>query len=222
MMRTLRAVEEMRLRVNSFPSFVRRKSTSTIFALSSGSVRSALATIRVSGPHTTTVLRRVAKLKQPAPRKALLRKLVHPCSGAHLDTAIVLWFPSPHSFTGEDCCELHVHGGAGVVNAVLGALSHIDDVRQAEPGEFTKRAFLNGKMDLAEVEGLADLLRAETEAQRAQALAQMEGSLSKLYAQWTHDLKMCLANVEAFIDFSEDQGIEEAILDSGTACQSGR
>ncbi|XP_077515680.1 5-taurinomethyluridine-[tRNA] synthase subunit GTPB3, mitochondrial [Amblyomma americanum] len=207
----------MYLRVRNISSFVRTKSTSTIFALSSGSVRSALATIRVSGPHAAAVLRRIANLKQPTPRKALLRKLVHPCSGVHLDSAIVLWFPSPHSYTGEDCCELHVHGGPGVVNAVLGALSHIEDVRQAEPGEFTKRAFLNGKMDLAEVEGLADLLRAETEAQRIQALEQMEGSLSKLYMQWTHDLKMCLANVEAFIDFSEDQGIEEAILDSAAA-----
>ncbi|XP_037511516.1 tRNA modification GTPase GTPBP3, mitochondrial [Rhipicephalus sanguineus] len=197
-----------------FSQFLRRSSTSTIFALASGSVRSAIATIRVSGPHTAAVLRRIAKLEQPTPRKALLRKLVHPCSGIHLDTAIVLWFPSPGSYTGEDCCELNVHGGIGVVSAVLGALSHVDGVRQAEPGEFTKRAFMNGKMDLAEVEGLSDLLKAETEAQRVQALAQMEGSLSMLYRQWTNDLKMCLANVEAFIDFSEDQGIEETILDS--------
>ncbi|XP_054933284.1 tRNA modification GTPase GTPBP3, mitochondrial isoform X2 [Dermacentor andersoni] len=200
-----------------FSPFLRRSSTSTIFALSSGSIRSALATVRVSGPHAAAVLRRIANLKQPIPRKAFLRRLVHPCSGVHLDTAIVLWFPSPHSYTGEDCCELHVHGGVGVVNAVLGALSHIEGVRHAEPGEFTKRAFMHGKMDLAEVEGLADLLKAETEAQRVQALAQMEGSLSKLYKQWTHDLKMCLANVEAFIDFSEDQGIEETILDSAAA-----
>uniref|UniRef100_A0A6M2CLZ7 Putative trna modification gtpase trme n=1 Tax=Rhipicephalus microplus TaxID=6941 RepID=A0A6M2CLZ7_RHIMP len=197
-----------------FSPFPRRSSTSTIFALASGSVRCAIAAIRVSGPHTATVLRRIAKLEQPTPRKAILRKLVHPCSGIHLDTAIVLWFPSPGSYTGEDCCELHVHGGMGVVSAVMAALSRVDGVRQAEPGEFTKRAFMNGKMDLAEVEGLSDLLKAETEAQRVQALAQMEGSLSTLYRKWTNDLKMCLANVEAFIDFSEDQGIEEAILDS--------
>ncbi|KAL3223682.1 hypothetical protein MRX96_027263 [Rhipicephalus microplus] len=108
----------------------------------------------------------------------------------HLDTAIVLWFPSPGSYTGEDCCELHVHGGIGVVSAVMAALSRVDGVRQAEPGEFTKRAFMNGKMDLA------------------------EEAFSTLYRKWTNDLKMCLANVEAFIDFSEDQGIEEAILDS--------
>ncbi|KAL1430964.1 hypothetical protein MTO96_014383 [Rhipicephalus appendiculatus] len=200
-----------------FSPFLRRSSTSTIFALASGSVRSAIATIRVSGPHTEAVLRRIAKLEQPTPRKAILRKLVHPLSGIHLDTAIVLWFPSPGSYTGEDCCELHVHGGIGVVSAVLGALSHVDGVRQAEPGEFTKRAFMNGKMDLAEVEGLSDLLKAETEAQRMQALAQMEGSLSTLYRKWTNDVKMCLANVEAFIDFSEDQGIEETILESAAA-----
>ncbi|KAM7286158.1 tRNA modification GTPase GTPBP3, mitochondrial [Ixodes scapularis] len=207
--------------LNSFirqnAAFCRNKSTSTIYALSSGAVRSALATIRVSGPNTASVLRRMARIKRAAPRKALLRRLIHPKSGVHLDTAIVIWFPSPRSYTGEDCCELHVHGGAAVVNGVLKALSEMEDLRQAQPGEFTQRAFLNGKMDLAEVEGLADLLQAETEAQRMQALAQMEGNLSKLYRGWMDNLKKCLANIEAFIDFSEDQGIDEAILGSAAA-----
>ncbi|CAN7939332.1 unnamed protein product [Ixodes hexagonus] len=204
--------------------FRRSKSTSTIYALSSGAVRSALATIRVSGPNTGTVLRRMARIKRAAPRKALLRRLVHPKSGVHLDTAIVIWFPSPRSYTGEDCCELHVHGGAAVVSSVLKALSEMEDLRQALPGEFTQRqriAFLNGKMDLAEVEGLADLLQAETEAQRMQALAQMQGNLSKLYRGWTDNLKKCLANIEAFIDFSEDQGIDEAILGYAAAQAEG-
>ncbi|CAN8029704.1 unnamed protein product, partial [Ixodes persulcatus] len=198
-------------------AFCRNKSTSTIYALSSGAVRSALATIRVSGPNTASVLRRMAQIKHAAPRRALLRRLIHPRSGVHLDTAIVIWFPSPRSYTGEDCCELHVHGGAAVVNGVLKALSEMEDLRQAQPGEFTQRAFLNGKMDLAEVEGLADLLQAETEAQKMQALAQMEGNLSKLYRGWMDSLKKCLANIEAFIDFSEDQGIDEAILGSAAA-----
>ena len=126
-----------------------------------------------------------------------------------LDQALVLRFDAPNSFTGEDVVELHTHGGTAVVNGVLEALSTLPGLRHAEPGEFTRRAFQNNKMDLTQVEGLADLINAETEAQRAQALRYMSGQATKMYDQWRVEMYHCIAYIEAFIDFGEDEGIED-------------
>ncbi|KAM4708439.1 5-taurinomethyluridine-[tRNA] synthase subunit GTPB3, mitochondrial isoform 1-T2 [Discoglossus pictus] len=185
----------------------------TIFSLSSGQGKCGVAVIRTSGSASGEALRRVTRCRQlPPARRATLTSLHCPTSGELLDRALVLWFLGPHSFTGEDCCEYHVHGGPAVVSGVLQALGRLLDLRQAEPGEFTKRAFQNGKLDLTEVEGLGDLIHAETEIQRRQALRQMSGELGQLYQQWGHRLVKALAHIEAFIDFSEDDNVEEGVL----------
>ncbi|CAL8256364.1 unnamed protein product [Merluccius merluccius] len=187
----------------------------TIFALSSGHGRCGVAVVRVSGPASSAALRTMAGLTRappPPPRRALLRTITDPRSGEVLDRGLVLWFPGPHSFTGEDSAEFHIHGGPAVTAAVLHALGSLAGVRPAEAGEFTRRAFHAGKLDLTEVEGLGDLIHAETEAQRRQALRQMSGELGRLYQDWSHRLKRCLAHVEAFIDFSEDELIEDGVL----------
>ncbi len=146
----------------------------TICALASGAGRAAVAVIRVSGPSARDIVVQVAG-SLPQPRRAALRKLADPRDGTPLDRGLVLWFPGPASFTGEDMAELHLHGGRAVVARLLEALLATGRVRLAEPGEFAARAFANGKLDLTEVEGLADLINAETEAQARQALAQAEG-----------------------------------------------
>ncbi|XP_061739484.1 tRNA modification GTPase GTPBP3, mitochondrial isoform X1 [Nerophis ophidion] len=186
----------------------------TIFALSSGHGKCGVAVVRISGPASTTALRCMASQTRrlPVPRTALLRSIKHPHSEEVLDRGLVLWFPAPHSFTGEDSVEFHIHGGPAVTAAVLQALGSVPGMRPAEAGEFTRRAFQAGKLDLTEVEGLGDLIHAETEAQRRQALRQMSGDLGRLYQDWSHKLKRCLAHVEAFIDFSEDELIEDGVL----------
>ena len=141
---------------------------------------------------------------RPAPRAATLRKFVHPSTGDVIDNGIALWFPAPASFTGEDIAELQLHGGRAVVKAVLTALAEIPGCRMAEPGEFARRAFENGRIDLAEAEGLADLIEAETEGQRRQALRQASGTLSALYEGWRRTLIDATALVEASIDFSDE------------------
>ncbi|MGV1014855.1 MAG: tRNA uridine-5-carboxymethylaminomethyl(34) synthesis GTPase MnmE, partial [Methyloceanibacter sp.] len=141
----------------------------TIIALASGAGRAAVAVIRVSGAHTRGVLEALSGTL-PEPRHASLRKLLHPKTGALLDRGLVLWFPAPASFTGEDMAELHVHGSRAVIRETIDAALSIAGTRLAEPGEFARRAFENGRLDLTEVEGLADLVNAETEAQRRQAL----------------------------------------------------
>ncbi|XP_069673490.1 tRNA modification GTPase GTPBP3, mitochondrial isoform X2 [Periplaneta americana] len=172
-----------------------------------------VAVIRVSGPKASDAIINIAKFKSlPQPRHALLRSLKDPVTNETLDKGLVLWFPGPKSFTGENSCELQVHGGPAVVSSVLSALSKLPGYRPAEPGEFTKRAFHAGKLDLTEVEGLSDLIHAETEAQRKQALLQMEGNLSRLYNSWREILLKNMAHVEAFIDFSEDENIEDNIM----------
>ncbi|XP_045156675.2 tRNA modification GTPase GTPBP3, mitochondrial-like [Mercenaria mercenaria] len=189
------------------------KTGTTIFSLSSGHGKCGVAVIRLSGPSALQASTLIGQFKHvPAPREANLRKLIDPETGVVIDKGIVIVFPGPHSFTGEDCVEFQVHGGPAVVSAVLTALHKIPGCRQAEPGEFTKRAFMNGKMDLTEVEGLGDLIHAETEAQRRQALRQMEGDLSKLYSKWRTAFIKCAADLEAFIDFSEDQNIDDHVL----------
>jgi tRNA modification GTPase len=172
----------------------------TVFALASGAGRAAVALLRLSGPETPTILRALAGAL-PSPRRASLRTLRH--AGAALDRALVLWFPAPASYTGEDAAELHLHGGPAVIAAVGDALVALG-ARPAEPGEFTRRAFLHGKLDLIEAEGIADLIAAETEAQRRQALRQAEGGLSARVAGWAQRLTALLARQEAFIEFEEE------------------
>ncbi|KAM3876324.1 5-taurinomethyluridine-[tRNA] synthase subunit GTPB3, mitochondrial [Diretmus argenteus] len=187
----------------------------TIFALSSGHGRCGVAVVRVSGPASATALGCMAGITHSLlrPRTALLRSITNPRSKEVLDRGLILWFPGPHSFTGEDSAEFHIHGGPAVITAVLQALGSLPGMRPAEAGEFTRRAFHAGKLGLTEVEGLGDLIHAETEAQRKQALRQMSGELGRLYQEWSHKLKRCLAHVEAFIDFSEDELIEDGVLD---------
>ncbi|CAG5125971.1 unnamed protein product [Candidula unifasciata] len=191
----------------------RHYASNTVFSLSSGAGKCGVAVIRVSGPKSRFSLEQLCG-GVTKPRVASLKKLTNPFSKEMLDKAIVLWFPGPHSFTGEDCAEFHVHGGPAVVSSVLSALSSIDGFRPAQAGEFTKQAFLNGKLDLTEVEGLGDLIHAETEAQRKQALRQMEGDLGRIYTSWRQRLIKCLANAEAFIDFHEEENIEDDVLES--------
>ncbi len=176
---------------------------STIYALSSGAGRAGVAVIRVSGPAVPVALSLMAP---PAvrDRRAGLRRIVHPVTGAALDQAVVLFFAGPRSETGEDVAEFQVHGGRAVVRAVLDALGEIPGCRMAEPGEFARRAFENGKIDLPDVEGLADLIDAETEAQRRQALLQAGGVLSTLYEGWRAQLIDIAALTEAAIDFSDE------------------
>lgn len=147
------------------------------------------------------------------PRYATLKALKDH-NGDLIDNGLVLYFPAPKSLTGEDCCEFQVHGGISVVSDLLDSINKIKGTRLSEPGEFSKRAFLNGKMDLIEAEGIADLIHAETELQRKQALIQAEGHLTRLYQAWKTKLVRNIAHVEAFIDFAEDEHIEENVLQS--------
>jgi tRNA modification GTPase len=182
----------------------------TIFAPASGHGRAAVAVIRLSGPASRAVLEGMAG-GLPPPRRLSLRILVDPDGGERLDQALVAWLPGPHSFTGEDQAELHLHGGLAVRAAVLGALARFPGCRPAEPGEFTRRAFLAGRMDLSAVEGLADLVDAETEAQRRQALRQLEGRLGGLVEAWRERLVRTLALLEAALDFSDEGDVPAAL-----------
>ena len=176
----------------------------TVFAPSTAAGRAGIAVVRISGPDAGALLDAMTGRDRPAPRRASLVRLRDPRDGHAIDRALVLWFPAPHSFTGEDMVELHLHGGRAVSAAATEALAARAGVRLAQPGEFTRRAFDNGKLDLAEVEGLADLIAAETEAQRRQALRQMEGALSRRIEGWRQRLIRILALVEAEIDFPDE------------------
>lgn len=175
----------------------------TIYALSSAPGRAGVAVIRLSGPDAADALASLIGDNLPRPRSASLRKLKDD-SGALLDEGMVLWFPAPHSFTGEDVAELQVHGGRAVLAAIFAALAKLPGLRLAEPGEFSRRAFENGKLDLTAAEGLGDLINAETEAQRRQALRQMQGALGQLYEGWRNQLTHALAHLEADIDFPDE------------------
>jgi tRNA modification GTPase len=177
--------------------------TDTIFALSSGPPPAAIAVVRVSGPRAGLALEKMIG-RIPEPRRASLARVRDPVSGAVLDEGLALWFPGPKSETGEDLAELHLHGGRAVIAAVLKALGGLEGFRMAEPGEFTRRAFEAGRLDLTAVEGLADLVAAETEAQRSQALGQLRGLLGDRAEAWRQSLIEALALVEAGIDFSEE------------------
>ncbi len=176
----------------------------TIFALSSGAGRAGVAVIRVTGSKARSTLSLMAP-PLPAVRRASVRKIGHPESKALIDEGLVFWFEGPQSATGEDVAEFHVHGGRAVVAALLEALSGVDGLRAAEPGEFTKRGFYNRRLDLTQVEGLADLIAAETEAQRLAALRHTDGSLSARYESWRASLLRALAYAEATIDFAEEE-----------------
>ncbi|MBL8571777.1 MAG: tRNA uridine-5-carboxymethylaminomethyl(34) synthesis GTPase MnmE [Phreatobacter sp.] len=183
----------------------------TIVAVATPPGTSGVAVIRISGPEAANVLKSLAN-RLPSAREASLVVLTDPASGQPLDRALALWFPTPASFTGEDVVELQVHGGRAVVAAVLGASLAVPGVRPAEPGEFTRRAFENGKLDLAAVEGLGDLLQAETESQRRQAYAQYSGALSGAVATVRDGLVSVLALVEASIDFPDEGDVESGVL----------
>ena len=180
---------------------------STIFAVSSGSPPAAIGVIRVSGPHARNALQVMAQ-RDFEPRRASLARLSG-VGGETLDTALVLWFPGPKTATGEDLVELHCHGGRAVLSAVLQALAGIEGLRPAEEGEFTRRAFLNGRIDLAEAEGLADLLEAETELQRSAAIANAGGALSVQIESWRDEALRLSAQVEAALDFSDEDDVSE-------------
>ncbi len=177
----------------------------TIFAPATPRGRSALAVVRVSGPAAGRILDSLTERPRPEPRRASLRHLKDPRSKAGLDQALVLWFPAPGSATGEDLVELHLHGGPAVLAGLLEALGAQEGLRLAEPGEFARRAFANGKLDLTQIEGLADLVAAETAAQRRQALAQAEGALSVRLAAWRERLVSAAALIEAHLDFADEE-----------------
>lgn len=183
----------------------------TIFALSSGRPPAAIAVVRISGPRAGDALKALG-VKTPEPRKAGLARVRDPETGEMIDEALVLWFPGPHSETGEDVAELQPHGGRAVIAATLAALAKIEGLRPAEGGEFTRRGFENGKLDLTAVEGLADLVMAETEGQRRQAFRQMKGALGNRAEAWRTALVETLALVEARIDFSDEADVPEDLL----------
>ncbi len=174
----------------------------TIFAPATAAGRAAVAVVRLSGPATPAAVRALAG-GLPEPRMASVRSL-RAADGGKIDQGLVLWFPGPHSYTGEDAAEFHIHGGPAVVDALTGALSALG-LRLAEPGEFTRRAFENGKLDLAQAEGVADLVDAETDSQRRQALDQLGGRLSDVQARWRDDLTQALAMFEAAVDFPDEE-----------------
>lgn len=175
--------------------------TDTIFAPATAPGRAALAVVRLSGPRSRAAVVALAG-SAPAPRRASLRKLVA-ADGGVIDEALTLWFPGPASYTGEDCAEFHVHGGLAVVDALVTALADLG-LRLAEPGEFTRRAFQNGRLDLAQAEAVADLIDAETTAQARQALDQLGGGLSRRYDAWREALIESLAVLEAAVDFPDE------------------
>jgi len=193
----------------------------TIYALASGAGKAGVAVIRISGPACRHVLDVLTPLKKIKPRYAYVTTLKF--QDTLLDQAVVLFFEGPASFTGEDVLELHVHGGLGVLSAVFGALSQVTGCRPAQAGEFSRRAVLNGKMDLTQAEGIMDLVNAETEAGRQQALRQVDGELRDLLESWRHELVRIGGFLEAFIDFPEEDippEKEQIIQEKLTALQT--
>jgi tRNA modification GTPase len=182
----------------------------TIFALSSGRAPSAIAIVRVSGPQAGPALTALGGKLPPA--RAATRRLLRDTSGQPLDDAVVLWFPAPASATGEDVAEFHVHGGRAVLASVFAALAALEDMRAAEPGEFTRRAFENGKLDLTEAEGLDDLIHADTDRQRRQALRQLKGLLGDKARDWRGRIIEASALIEAGIDFSDEGDVPAELI----------
>ena len=193
----------------------------TAFALASAPGRAGVALIRVSGPAAEFCVKALTRKQIPPPRRAEIRFLKDQ-AGAVIDRGLVLWFASPASLTGEDVAEFHVHGGRAIVDAVAAALAAIPGVRPAEPGEFTRRAVENGKLDLTQAEAIADLVDAETEAQRRQAVRQYDGALGTLYETWRSDLMKALAWAEAAIDFSDEDLPGDVLADARRVAEDVR
>jgi tRNA modification GTPase len=184
----------------------------TIFAPATVIGRAAVAIVRISGADAGLVCRCLTGAPTPAARRATRARLRDPATAELLDEALVLWFPAPRSYTGEDVLELQLHGGRAVASGVMAALADLPGLRPAEPGEFTRRAFLNGRLDLTAVEGLADLIDAETRAQARQALGQLDGALGRLYGSWRQVLLGALARLEAEIDFAAEEEVPDGLL----------
>ena len=184
----------------------------TIYALSTGPGVSGIAVVRVSGKEAAEVVKRLTGDDLPVPRVATLKKINYINTNNLIDEGVVIWFPGPNSYTGEDLAEFHVHGSRAVVSALHSSISGIKNCRLAEPGEFTKLAFQNGKINLLKAEGIADLVSAETEIQRKQAVEIMSGKSSNKFASWRAKLLKILAHVEAKIDFP-DEDLPKDILD---------
>lgn len=186
------------------------ETSETIIALATAPGRGGIAVLRLSGPLSRLALESLTRQPCPSPRLATRRRFFDPRDNELLDDGLVLWFPGPQSFTGEDVVELHCHGGLAVTNSLLEALLSLEGIRLAEAGEFSRRAFHAGKFDLTQVEAIADLVDAETRAQHRQALRQMEGGLKILYEGWRQDLIKVCAFLEAYIDFPEEDIPETA------------
>jgi tRNA modification GTPase len=187
----------------------------TIYALSTPPGRGAIAIIRLSGGHTQKVVEKLTGKASPEPRLAALRVLSDPETGDPIDSGLVLFFQAPHSYTSEDMAELHIHGGVAIVDCILEVLSQFKELRPAEPGEFTRLAVLNGRMDLTQAEAVADMIDSETIAQQKQAFRQMQGALGELYEGWRQKLALSLAHLEADIEFADEDlpgGIGQAVL----------
>ena len=176
----------------------------TIYALSTGPGVSGLAVIRISGAECKLILKKMTNGSSLEPRVATLKKINKINTTELIDEGIIMWFPGPDSYTGEDMAEFHVHGSRAVIDAILSSISKIKNCRLAEPGEFTKIAFQNGKINLLKAESIADLISSETEIQRQQAIRIMSGKSSKKFNEWREKLLKILSNVEAKIDFPEE------------------
>ncbi len=184
----------------------------TIFALATPPGKSGVAVVRISGSNAFLCLDKLIK-KSVNHRKAELRELIDPITNLVIDKAIILTFPGPNSFTGEDVIELHIHGSHAVINIIIKTLSNFTNFRLANPGEFAKRAFLNGKMDLTAAEGLSDLIEAETLVQQQQAMRQMQGQLANIYEDWKNRIIKIMAFIEAYLDFPDEDIPKDIVLE---------
>jgi tRNA modification GTPase len=186
----------------------------TIFAQSSGRGKAGVTVYRISGPSSLSALEKLtsSQITELQPRKMYLRTIFYPETGIQIDKALIVYFNANSSFTGEESAEIHVHGSIAVIKLLNQALSLLDDLRVAEPGEFTKRAFLNGKFDLTAAEGLADLIDAETELQHKQAIRQLGGGLEVIYTNWRKQLLKIMSLIEAYIDFPDEEIPSEVLV----------
>ena len=191
----------------------------TIYALSSGPGISGVAIIRISGPETANVIKSLTGKEPPKPRVASLRKINNINTSELIDEGIIIWFPSPQSYTGEDMAEIHVHGGKAVILSVQNEISKVENCRLAEPGEFTKLAFQNGKINLLKAESIADLISAETEIQRLQAVKIMRGKSSEKFNELREKLLKILSFVEAKIDFPDEDLPEDNLKNKSRVCR---